>query len=667
MDTLSEVDEDVTSPEPEEPAAWRRVLDAVAVADRHAQDAVTGAVRTWWAWECRGQLRVEAAVGALAVLVLWPALVAPLQATAWCVRWRTLTDELAAWGTQVFAASGVLIIGWFAWMGVPWWLALTLAVPSCVILGFGIGRLTYKHTTRGAARGLFEPKGWADYLEVRAKFSAHAARKSALYTRPSIRTQVTRPGATRHSEVLLARVPVSQCGTWVGNTAIGPPFPIPCYTSLENGILILAAPRKAKTATMTRQVLKAPGSALSTQTKPSTYRDTWVLRQEHSRSGRGVHLLDPEHTTGHKSTFWWAPERGCRVEQVARQRAGAFITAATKMGEDGPILQQQASVLLRALLCLADLVPGRDMRDVHAWSTQDGVEKALDLMVKWRDQMPLGWASGARSVVKNTAVRTVGAVFIALGDAVGFMADSDVAALCVAPVDAEPDDVGFDVRSFLADRGTVYLIATERPTDKVGPLLAAFTDYVVEETKKLANDYDGDRLDPPLHLSLDEAANTITMPLPRWLADTGGRGLQVCASLQSRSQAVDRWGEAGAETLWNAATVKLVAGGLQLPKDLREISEMVDTRLEQIGDGKPLRVPVLLPSQLRRIPRSHFALIHDDAATTIVHVPGPWLDPAIIAARLRGRMAQPPGSYRAVIEPSTPALALPAPDHREAP
>lgn len=678
MDTVSEEEARVVaSPEQSgSPPRWRTALagswEQVKAGDRYAQDVVIGVVRTWWELECRGQLRLEAGAGAFLVLFLLPALVAPVQATRWCVRWREITDELTSWGTQMFAGGGLLIMGWFAWIGMPWWFVVPLSVPSCVLLAFGVGRLTYKHTTRGAARGQFGPKGWADYLHIRKHYSAHAVRQSALYTRPSVKVRATRPGAPRHSDVLLARVPVSECGTWVGNTAIGPPFPIPCYTSVENGILILAAPRKAKTATMTRHVWKAPGAALSTQTKPGTYHDTWVLRQEHSRSGRGVHLLDPEHTTGHKSTFWWAAERGCRVEKVARQRAGAFIGAATKMGEDGPILQQQAAVLLRALLCLADLIPGKNMRDVYAWSTQEGVEAALTLMQKWRDQMPHGWASAARAVVKNPAVRTVGAVFIALGDAVGFMADSDVAALCVPPPDAELEDgdTGFDVRSFLADHGTVYLIATERTTDKVGPLLAAFSDYVVEESKQLANNYDRERLDPPLHLSLDEAANTITVPLPQWMSDTGGRGIQAVASLQSRSQAVERWGEAGAETLWNAATVKLIAGGLQLPKDLAEISQMVDTRTELLGAGESVRkekVPVLTPSEIRRIPRSHFALIHDDAATTIVHVPGPWRDPAIIAARLRGRMYSPPGTRHRVIAATSPAPALPAADHEEAP
>lgn len=584
---------------------------------------------------------------------------AAIQATEWCVRWRELTDTLASRTAQVLALLAAGLLGWMWWLGVPWGVTAIGAPGPLLLLTFGVGRLTYRHTTRGAVRGLFQPDGWATYLEHRATMSAHAVRESAVYTRASVAEQVTRPGHARHSDVLLARIPVSETGTWLGKTAIGPPFPMTTYTSLENAILLVAAPRKLKTSAMTQMLAGAPGAAISTQTKPGTYHDTWVIRQEHSLSGYGVYLLDPEQTTGHKSSFWWAPERGCHREDIARQRAGAFIEAATKMGEDGPILQANATVLLRALLCLADVVPDRDMRDVFTWSANlDNLKRAVEKMREWRDHMPAGWPEAAAGVVHNTAVRTVGAVQIALVDAVGFMADSAVAALCVAPPDAEPDDYGFDVAEFIADRGTVYLIATDRQTAKVGPLLAAFTDYLVTEAKRIANDQDGKRLDPPMQLNLDEAANTIPMPLPKWATDTGGRGMQVIASLQSRAQADERWDVPGGKTMWDAFTVKLVAGGFADKGDLEALSAVIDTRTVTIN-GQDTEVPLLLPSDMRRIPRHHALLIHDDGPTTVLRVPGAWTNPAIVAGRAKARLLGEPKRRPKVLE-AAPARELEA-------
>jgi type IV secretory pathway TraG/TraD family ATPase VirD4 len=69
------------------------------------------------------------------------------------------------------------------------------------------------------------------------------------------------------------------------------------------------------------------------------------------------------------------------------------------------------------------------------------------------------------------------------------------------------------------------------------------------------------------------------------MAEGGGSGITTLAVLQSLAQARNRWGEHAADAIWDAATVKLVLGGLGKYRDLDdvarllgEIDELVETR-----------------------------------------------------------------------------------------
>jgi type IV secretory pathway TraG/TraD family ATPase VirD4 len=69
---------------------------------------------------------------------------------------------------------------------------------------------------------------------------------------------------------------------------------------------------------------------------------------------------------------------------------------------------------------------------------------------------------------------------------------------------------------------------------------------IAREARRLAEERPGGRLDSPLSLLRDEAALICPVPLDRWSADMGGRGVSIIACFQSRAQLVDRYGEAKA-------------------------------------------------------------------------------------------------------------------------
>jgi len=97
---------------------------------------------------------------------------------------------------------------------------------------------------------------------------------------------------------------------------------------------------------------------------------------------------------------------------------------------------------------------------------------------------------------------------------------------------------------------------------------------VIDTARTLAAAQPGGRLDPPL-LLLDEAANIAPIPsLPNLMSDGGGTGITTVTVLQSLAQARARWGDAGADAMWDASTTKVILGGLAHADDLQRISRL---------------------------------------------------------------------------------------------
>jgi type IV secretory pathway TraG/TraD family ATPase VirD4 len=59
--------------------------------------------------------------------------------------------------------------------------------------------------------------------------------------------------------------------------------------------------------------------------------------------------------------------------------------------------------------------------------------------------------------------------------------------------------------------------------------------------------------------------------LPRIMADGGGRGICTFIVLQALSQAETSWSRAEADTIWAAATAKVLLGGASHVDHLRDI------------------------------------------------------------------------------------------------
>jgi type IV secretory pathway TraG/TraD family ATPase VirD4 len=172
----------------------------------------------------------------------------------------------------------------------------------------------------------------------------------------------------------------------------------------------------------------------------------------------------------------------------------------------------------------------------------------------------------------------------------------------------------FDPARFLSSRGTLYLLGTASGASATANLVAALAEDVIAVARQMAAGSAGGRLDPPLAVVLDEAANYPLPSLPALMSEGGGSGITTMAVLQSLSQARDRWGREAASSIWDAAIVKIILGGSANADDLADLSRLIGDRPVKehsettSGWGTRRSVsttvryrPILEPADIRRI------------------------------------------------------------------
>ena len=338
-------------------------------------------------------------------------------------------------------------------------------------------------------------------------------------------------------------------------------------------------------------------------------------------------MFNPEGLGGLTSTFRWSPLVGCKAPSVAIERAGDLL-AGVKVSngvEDRNFWESNAAKVLRCYL-FAAAVSGRTMADVADWAG-DATDRTPFRILTNHPGTPPGWAEGLQQIIEGPE-RTRGSVFMTLSLVFEFMADPALAQ-AVLP---RPGEETFSVGRFLKQKGTLYLIAEDRPYGSLAPLYTAFVSYLHRSAKVLAERQRG-RLDPPLLLALDEAPLICPVPLERWTSDGGGRGIPVVISVQGRAWLDHRWGNSAARIIWNNATSKLMFGGTTDEEHLGEVSRLCGERDEHVThpgrQGEPSstqvrRVPVLSYEALRTLGQFEAVLLHRSTRPVIVRIRPVW-------------------------------------------
>jgi type IV secretion system protein VirD4 len=395
--------------------------------------------------------------------------------------------------------------------------------------------------------------------------------------------------------------------------------------AIQEHLVILGPPRGYKSGFLSRVVMTYPGPVVTATTKPDLFQLTSGVRWRRGRYP--VHVFNPQRLANLPSTLRWDPVAGCQDEATAWRRALAFCESAKPKGTNNDeFWMDQATTLLRALLCAAAL-DGHDLRMVSYWVLSGETQPAEKILT---DQRRLTWAATVAKMRLSKAEKTTDTVRLVLIAALSFMGDPAMAE-CVLPA----GNGAFDIRAFLRQRGTLYLIGEQRgESSPIAPLFAALVAEVHWEATQLGSTMRGARLDPPLGLVLDEVTQIVPVPLPSILADSGGRGIEIFAGCHGVAQLKARWGEHGARSVLDTANLLLVPG-VSDPDTLEMVSRLCG-EASYTEDDKRVRCPVAPPEVINQLPPRFGLLKRTFNSPVLPRLPAGWRHWRYLLARLAG-------------------------------
>jgi type IV secretion system protein VirD4 len=486
-------------------------------------------------------------------------------------------------------------------------LLILAALRWCFLPHGRLPRFRVQHTRLRLKLRLHPGRGHATAWELWLRWGRLAAFRTSARSRASLPAWQRLTNPDQHSLRL-------------GRAHYGHRLRIP----VEEHALVMAPPRTGKTGLLAKLILRYPGAVVSTTTKADVFQLTSGIRAK-----RGpVRVFNPQEIGGVPSTFRWNPIAGCIDEAVAIRRADGFANAVSLSGtEDASFWSSKASSYLRALFHAAALAGG-DMRLVVAWALGNA-EDAEDILAR---AGAIQWALELGEL-RGEAEKTAATIKMVLSRALAFMTDPRLMQ-SVLP-DDEPE---FDIADFLRHQGTLYLIAeSEHDDSPVAPLFAAMAGEIHHVAAQLGQAAPGGRLDPPLLMALDEIVQTCPVPLPTWLADSGGKGIQLIPVAHGEAQLRTRWQEDGAQVVLDTCGVKIWLPGISDTATLRMASDLCgQAAFKERGQAFHSRHDVMTPDMIRQLPAGHALIVRGGYAPVLARLDVAWKDRAYQRARRRG-------------------------------
>lgn len=381
------------------------------------------------------------------------------------------------------------------------------------------------------------------------------------------------------------------------------------WVPIEEVVTQYGRPRRGKTGQLIHWLVDAPGAALVTSTK----RDLFDLTQG-LRSKRGpVFVFNPTAMGDLPTTITFDPLLECENASRAEERAIDMISGGVGQSDgEGRRWDDQAQRVLTGLLHAAAL-GSHTMTDVLGWvANPDNAERQVMGLLR-RSPSAYAFVPAAEQFF-GTNSRTRSSVTFTIMPALAWLSNP-------AAVAATQGATRFDIEQLLADQATVYLLG--KAEGRTAPLLAALTGYIAREARRVAARMPGGRLDPPLRLILDEAANICPVPLDAWSSDFGSHGLTICATFQSRAQVIARWGRAGADAITNNTGATVLHAYGSSTEDLQHFVTLSGHR-DETHEGKSRRVPVLSLTQLTTLPRGTVVVWPPETAVTMGRMRPGW-------------------------------------------
>ncbi|WES63929.1 TraM recognition domain-containing protein [Microbacter sp. GSS18] len=425
-------------------------------------------------------------------------------------------------------------------------IALVVLVAAAAVFGLVKWR-KYRESSRYFLAELRSRPGFAHARDLQEFLSAKAVLRRASQLRPDVPnpkpTDVGwRVGRSRGTDV---------------------------YVSIEDSVALEGPPRSGKGyRVLISAILDWSGPLITTSTTNDNLTATMRMRQR-----RGdVHVFDPQGLSGVRHPIRISPIAGCENPLVATQRGTAIITG-TALGTSTTNAEwAQASGLVLGRLLHACALGGHGVDKLYEWGSNPMV--ARDALPILADNGARTWASSLDATLSGDE-KLLSSIWFGVAQAVAPLAVPQIRDTLMP----RPGDPVFDPREFLRAPNTLYLIGSASGASAMGGFLGALVDDIVEVARKEALSSPNARLTHPLGLILDEIVNMFRWGnLPRIMADGGGRGICTFVVLQALSQAETSWSRAEADTIWAAATAKLLLGGASHVEHLRDVETMLGDR-----------------------------------------------------------------------------------------
>ncbi len=511
-------------------------------------------------------------------------------------------------GVSALGHAGDPSVAWHAPVGpapVYW------AVTAVLCVGAGLlARLAWRLFHPHAHRA--DDPAQIDGLANRVEVAAAASGVNLVAQAPTLRPSVER---AKPNDV-----------GWRLGTSRG----VECWMGVRDSAVILGPPGSGKGLNLViPAILDAPGAVVTTSTRPDNLTVTMTARGKTGPVG----VFDPQGLApGVPSRLRWSPVRGCERPQTAMLRAMALTAGSAKGVTDANFWEQQTQTAVRCLLHAA-AVGGRDARSLAEWSLSASSAREAVTILSTNPSASPAWDRALDGIV-SADQRTRDSVWAMVANAFASLADPGVLAAVSPPPGEE-----FDPVAFVREKGTLYLLGTASGASACAGLISALVEDVVDVARRMAATSPGARLDPPLALVLDEAANYPLPSLGPLMSEGGGSGIPTMVVLQSLAQARDRWGRETAGAIWDSATAKIVLPGSANADDLADISRLLGERSEveesqshQLGPGAGSRSvsistrqrPILDPSAIRTLPPGTGLLLLRSAPPILLQLQ-PWI------------------------------------------
>ncbi len=146
-----------------------------------------------------------------------------------------------------------------------------------------------------------------------------------------------------------------------------------------------------------------------------------------------------------------------------------------------------------------------------------------------------------------------------------------------------------------------------------------------------------------------------------WLADSGGKGIQIIPVAHGQAQLRSRWRADGAQVISDTCGVKIWLPGITDLATLKDAAGLCGTAaFREHGQDHHTRHDVMTPEMIRQLPPGRALVIRGGMAPVIASLPMGWDHPEY-------RRARRAGAVTADVTPAPPVLAVTAGQARSEP